>query len=237
MTKLPLLFLIFLFLITGIYLNRSYAYFYDFLGQNYLAPPNSETTIIFGNQSSSKSIKYAALGDSLTAGVGVADIKSSYPYLIAQKLSSKNNVELVNLAHPGDVSSDLLLKLPEVLSQKPDLITILIGINDIHNLKSVKEFESNLSQIITTLKRGNGKIYLLSIPYLGSDKIVYFPYNLILDFRTKQFNNVIKKLSKNYGLEYIDLYPLTKSEDFYSSDQFHPGEEGYKAWSKVVNVN
>ncbi len=238
MKKMWLYFLILLFLILVIYLNRSYAYFYSFLSQNVFIPPPHEATIMIGNQPGSQTIKYTALGDSLTEGAGVSDYKNSYPYLIAQKLSSKNNVKLVNLAHGGDTSSDALTnQLPKALPEKPDLITVLIGVNDIHNLKSLKEFKDNYTQVISTLKKSGAKIYVLSIPYLGSDKIVFFPYNLILDFRTKQFNNVIKRISTDLRIGYIDLYSLSKPAHFYSPDQFHPGDQGYNEWAKAINVN
>lgn len=229
--------LLVLLVIVAIYLNRSYAQFYDFLNQAHLTTPVHDTTIIVGNQSGVNPIKYLALGDSLTAGVGVSDYKNSYPYLLAEKLSLKNNVELTNLAHAGDTSSDLLTTLPKVLSLKPDLITVLIGVNDIHNLKSLSEFENNYIQIVSALKKTNAKIYLLSIPYLGSEKIVYFPYNFILEFRTKQFNNVIKKISLDNQVTFIDLNASKKPANFYSLDQFHPGKAGYQVWSEVINVN
>lgn len=236
MKKLQFYFLILLFLITGIYLNMSYAYFYNFLSQNKLVSPVSLTAVTVGTRG--QAIRYVALGDSLTTGVGVSDIKNSLPYLVAQKLSETNNVTLVNLAHAGDTSSDVLTsQLPGVESYKPDLVTLLIGVNDIHNLKSDKEFEENLIQIVSSLKKSGAKIYLLSIPYLGSKRTVFFPYNFILDFRTKQFNNIIKKAAADFGTNYIDLYHLNKSADFYSSDQFHPSEEGYKEWAKAINVN
>lgn len=226
------------FLIIGIYLSLSYAYFYNFLGQNNLVAPAHGTTVMIGSQPDSPTIKYVALGDSLTEGVGASDYKNSYPYLTAQKLSSKNNVKLVNLAHAGDTSADVLTnQLPKALPEKPDLIMILIGVNDIHNLISLKKFEDNMTQLVKVLKQTNAKIYLLSIPYLGSDKIVFFPYNLILDLRTKQFNNVIKKVSTDTGAGYIDLYSVNKSANFYSPDQFHPGEAGYKEWAQIINVN
>lgn len=227
----------FLFLITGIYLYRIYTYFYSFLGQNQLASPISETTIMVGNQSGSRIIKYVALGDSLTEGVGVSDIKSSYPYLIAQKLSGKFNVKLVNLAHGGDTSSDVLAnQLAQAIAQKPDLITILIGINDIHNLKSLTEFENNYTQIMTNLKKSGAIIYMLSIPYLGSDKIVFFPYNFILDFQTRQFNLIVKKVADKFNVHYIDIYSVQKTDGFYSQDEFHPSKKGYNEWMKVMNA-
>lgn len=225
-------------LIIGIYLNRSYAYFYNFLGSNRLSSPVSETEITIGNQSKNGTIKYVALGDSLTAGVGVSDIKMSYPYLIAQKFSLDENVTIINLSNAGDTSKNVLEnQLPKVSSEKPNIITLLIGVNDIHNLVPLSEFENNYTQILSNLKNSKAKIFVFSIPYLGSNKIVYFPYNFILDFRTKQFNSVIKKISTNLKIEYIDLYSLNKAKNFYSSDQFHPGEEGYKEWAKSFNAN
>lgn len=177
-------------------------------------------------------IKYLALGDSLTAGVGVSDYKNSFPYLIAKKL---NNAELINLARSGDTSSDVLIyQIPKVLLQKPDLITLLIGTNDIHNLVTLEKFESNLTQTVQALKHTNAKIYLLSVPYLGSNKTILPPYNLILNLRTKQFNDEIKKVSADFGVNYIDLYSLKKPADFYSADQFHPAAAGYSIWASYI---
>lgn len=230
--------ILFIILIAGIYLNRSYAYFYNFLSQNRLIAPPHEITTTAGNNSGGRIIKYTALGDSLTAGVGTVDYKDSYPYLLARKLSSGNQVELTNLAHAGDNSSDVLAtQLPQALSQKPDLVTLLIGINDIHNLKSVEEFRNNYTQIVSSLKKSGARIYLLSIPYLGSPKTVLLPYNLILDFRTRQFNSVIKKVATNYGAFFVDLYSTNHPAGFYSIDEFHPSAEGYREWTKEINVN
>ncbi len=229
--------LLVLFFIAAVYLIWSYSYFYNFLGKTNLTAPSHETSVMIGNHNTQAST-YVALGDSLTAGVGVSDYQKSYPYLIAQKLSSKNNVQLINLAHPGDMSQDVLInQTPQAEYLKPDLITLLIGVNDIHNLKSLREFEANYSKIVSSLKKSGARIYLFSIPYLGASKIVYPPYNLILDLRTKQFNRVIKKISIDYGVNYIDLYALSKSVNFYSPDQFHPGAQGYKEWATQINVN
>ncbi len=221
-----------------IYLIGNYVYFFDFLGQKHLAPPPHETKTLIGTHPGNRIIKYVALGDSLTAGVGASDYQNSYPYLLAQKLSAQNNVELWNFSQSGARSDDVLTKqLPQALSAKPNLVTLFIGINDIHGLKSLTEFKNNYNQIVSALQKNGAKVYLLSIPYLGSDKIVLFPYNLIWAARTKQFNEAIKKAALEYRAVYIDLYPLTKSAQFYSADQFHPSDQGYKEWLKVINVD
>lgn len=228
--------LIILLIIGIIYLNGSYAQFYNFLSQKRLLPPSHSINTTIGN-SNNETIKFTTLGDSLTAGVGVSDYKLSYPYLTALKISSKK-VALINLARTGATSKDVLIdQVPQAISAKPDVITLLIGVNDVHNLVSLKKFEDNLTQSVKALKQTKARIYLLSIPYLGSDKIVFFPYNLILDLRTKQFNEIIKKTTKDFGVNFIDLYSLKKPADFYSEDQFHPSKSGYKVWSEVINVN
>lgn len=230
--------LLVLLLIIGGYLNLTYAYFYNFLSQKHLVAPIHETKVIISNNLTTQTIKYVSLGDSLTEGVGASVYQKTYPYLLARKLSSKNNAELVNLARAGDTSEDVLAnQLPQALSARPDLVTLLIGVNDLHNLISLKRFEDNYTEIVSNLKKSGAKIYLLSIPYLGSSKIIYPPYNLILDFRTKQFNSVIKKKAAEMKVEYIDLYSLKKGPTFYSPDQFHPSDFGYEEWSKAINVN
>ncbi len=230
--------LLFILLIIAVYLNLTYAYFYQFIREHHLASPTHETKIIVGNSPKAQTIKYVSLGDSLTEGVGASAYQKTYPYLLARKLSSKNNVELINLSRAGDTSEDVLVnQLSQALLAKPDLVTLLIGVNDIHNLKSLKEFENNLSQIASSLKNSGARIYILSVPYLGSPKIVYFPYNFLLDLRTKQFNTVVKKVATDIKAEYIDLYSLSKSVGFYSSDQLHPSDFGYEEWSKSINVN
>jgi len=236
--KKLLIIVLILILITGIFLNRSYAYFYNFFNQNRLTASPHEKIVITGNNSEGRIIKYAAMGDSLTAGVGTADYRDSYPFLLANKLASENQVELINQARAGDNSSEVLaVQLPQVLSLNPDVVTLLIGTNDIHNLKSLEEFNRNYTQIVSQLKKTGAKIYLLSIPYLGSSKIVSFPYNFLLDLRTKQFNGVIKKAAADYGVFFVNLYAINQPAGFYSADQFHPSAEGYKTWAKEINVN
>lgn len=227
--------LLVVFLILAIYLNRSYAYFYDFLNQHPLSASIHKEALTVGSQPDLPTIKYLSLGDSLTAGIGGSDYRNSYPYLIAQKLSLKNNVVLINLGQPKDTSTDVLLnQIPKVSGLKPDLITVLIGINDVHDLIPVTKFEANLTQIVKALKQTNAKIYLLSIPYLGAAATRLPPYNFIVDFQIRQFNDVIKKMSTDFGANYIDLYSLKKPADFYSSDQFHPSNTGYSLWATYI---
>ncbi len=237
MKKVTLLILIALI----IYLNRTYARFYDYIGSHLQAYP--VLTSYHSENAASKKIIYVALGDSLTAGVGTNNVIETYPYLIATKIKNSQNVEVYNLAYPGDQSSQLLKnQLPQALTENPDLVTILVGINDLHNFISENQFKKNYQEVIKELKnKTHSKIVLINIPYLGSSKTLFFPWNLILDYKTKQFNRVIEDLANENNLKYIDLYSTKKSfeqdNSLYSADLFHPSPSGYGFWAEVINAN
>lgn len=189
-------------------------------------------------------LKYVALGDSLTAGVGATDYKDTYPYIAAQKLLAKSfEVTYVNFGMSGAESSNVLnSQVPKALLENPDYISVMVGINDVHNLRSVGEYQKNMSQILKILEtKTKAKITVINIPLLGYENW-RSPYRDLLDLRTKQFNDALKNLPEIKGTNFIDLYTQTKEQflldtSLYSSDLFHPNNQGYILWGNLINVN
>lgn len=225
-----------------IYLNRSYAYFYGHIHSENLSRPAQKISIIGGR--SEKTLKYVSLGDSLTSGVG-AQNNNSYPYLLAKKLSAdKTQIKLFNFSTPGADSSDVLnTQIPLAIARKADLLTLLIGINDIHNLVGEQKFKENYENIISRLKTNTqAKIVVINIPYLGNKKILLFPYSIFLSYETQQFNKIIKTIALTNNIKYIDLYsksydPFQNDGSLYSADYFHPSDKGYALWSNYIYEN
>ncbi len=239
-----------LLLALTVYLNRSYAAFYDLIGQKHLGSPYTRNTFLieslptdFKNDKLT-TVKYVALGDSLTAGVGSTNYKETYPYIAAKKLLSKSyEVTFENLGKPGAESSDVLnSQIPKAVLENPDYVSILVGINDIHNLKSITEYKRNMSQILETLKtKTHAKITVIDIPLLGYENW-QFPYRDLLDLRTRQFNDALKNLPEIKNVNFIDLYTRSREQflldkNLYSSDLFHPNNQGYIFWGNLINVN
>ncbi|MFA6215410.1 MAG: SGNH/GDSL hydrolase family protein [Patescibacteria group bacterium] len=230
-----------------LYLNRSYAYIYDRLKIINLTSPAMSPTYLVKSPSQNpdlKSIKYAALGDSLTAGVGTGDFQETLPYLIAAQLAKKNDVSLANLGMPGAKTEDVInYQINQAIALAPDYITLFIGINDIHGLVSAKSFETNLQKIINRLaSETKAKIIIINVPYLGAANLILPPWNFYFNQKTKHFNEIIKKLSSEKSLCYIDLYQPTKNQlqndqKFYSPDLFHPSAYGYQLWSAIIYAN
>ncbi len=229
----------------GGYFYLHYAGYYNYLKAHPQDNPSTESHYIVPSQNPARTITYMALGDSLTAGVGVTDFKQTYPYLVAQKLAvADQTVNLVNLGQPSATTDDLIkTQLPAVAKAQPDYITLLIGTNDIHNHAFASTFKTNFHKIIGRLvAQPKAKITVLTIPYLYSTKINFWPYDYELDYETQKFNQIIKDETTNFGLKYVDLYALT-SEQFkgdsslYSVDLFHPSASGYKLWGDLINAN
>lgn len=222
-------------------MNLSYGRIYNEVTIKNLKSPDAEKTYLIDTNKDNKNLTYVSLGDSLSAGVGTNDYKQSYPYLTAEKLSSINNITLKDISYPGFKSADVKnILLPITLSTKPDIITILIGVNDIREDISNNEFKNNYEQIVQSLtKNTKAKIYIISIPFLGSSSLILPPYNYYFNFKTNEFNKIIKNLSTKYNVGYIDLYSPTitefkKSDSYYSADLFHPSAKGYAFWANII---
>lgn len=224
-------------LVVFVYLHFAFARFYNFIGAQNLTSPIRENFFSIKNPQGGSSLKYVALGDSLSAGVGSEDPQQTLVYQYALHLAENVlQVDVVNLAVPGATTEDVIQnQIPAVIAQQPDYITLLIGINDLHNRVPPETFRSNfkviLSHLITQTK---ANILIMNLPYLGSGKLVYPPYNFLLDYRTKQFNDIIADLSTEKRIHLVNLYGAPV---IYSSDQFHPSGAGYMIWRTLINAN
>jgi len=239
------LIIILVVIVLGIYLNRAYAHIYNTLDQAHLLAPDKLGTYVVGDNKSSTNLTYVALGDSLTAGVGTTEYQDSYPYLLAQKLAgTQTKVTLTNLAIPGFKTKDLIdNSLATAIVSQPDIITLLIGVNDLHGNISATDFQQNYQQILTELTtKTTAQIYLINLPQIGSNQLLWPPYNYYFRWQTKNFNQIIKDLAVQYKLNYIDLNTptaqvLKNNGPIYSVDSFHPSALSYKSWAEIIYAN
>lgn len=229
-----------------LYLNRAYAHIFSYLNSRNPGNPTTNVSITFqpSNTSGSK-ITYVALGDSLTAGVGAADSAGAYPFKIAKLLADGRDAEvtLVNLGQSGAVSDDVLrVQVPQVAALHPNVVTLLIGINDLHNRVSEDTFQENLINIVDALSLTTKHINIITIPYLGGTKAFLPPYQTYFNWETKGYNNALRVALAEKNITLIDLYSFTKDREragggYYSADDFHPSTAAYNFWGKTIYDN
>lgn len=233
---------IIIFGILLIYLLLSFNAIYYRIGHSNISLLKVESMYNFNEQLENGPIKISTLGDSLTYGQGADNFSEAYPYLLAKKIAGeKQTVNLAPLAFPGAMTSDLInYYLDQAVAFQPDIATVLIGVNDLHNHVSLLEFKENYQKIITTLKTNpQSKIYLISLPFIGDNVLMLPPYQKYFFEETKKYNEIIKTLAKENQVEYIDITTETaelfkKSGNHYSADHFHPSALGYKIFEQLI---
>lgn len=231
---------VFIFLVA--YLFVAHHYIYKRISDAGLKSPDTRGEYFIGSGiNTGAKINYTALGDSLTAGVGVSKYEESYPYQLAQKISGgSDDITLRDRAYPGARTSDLINGLLDTaIKDRPDVVTLLIGVNDIHGNVSKTIFTKNYTEILRRLKtETKANIFTISIPYIGTASLLAPPYNSYFKYQTIEYNKIIKQLAQENNIKYIDLYTPTErmfeNEAFYSADSFHPSARGYELWSEII---
>ncbi|MDD2680850.1 MAG: SGNH/GDSL hydrolase family protein [Patescibacteria group bacterium] len=242
--KINYLMLILAILLGYLYLSHTLIY-YRIHSAHLQATNNKYSYDLISNPADENILIYAAVGDSLTAGVGTSFYEESYPYLLANKISAEGkNIIHENFSYPGARTENIVNDfLNPIIEAQPNIITLLIGTNDIHGKVNVKQFEENYEFILKELSsKTNAKIYLLSIPHIGSNTLILPPYNYYFNYKENQFNRVIYALGLKYEVQYINLTdPTTKSLKsngvYYAADSFHPSALGYADWANIIYAN
>ena len=179
-------------------------------------------------------MRYLALGDSYTIGTGASDESRAWPSLIAARLGA----ELTNPAVNGYTTEDLIRdELPLVRKVKPELVTVLIGVNDLVQGRTPDQYRRSLAKIYDTVAAY--KVVAVSIPtwsyvpaaadFGGADRV---------DSLTRNFNEVARQQAASRGFGWVDLGPVSTSrigsEGWVASDRLHPGDAQYQAWAEVI---
>jgi acyl-CoA thioesterase I len=104
-----------------------------------------------------------ALGDSLTAGLGLA-IEESFPVRLQAWLRDHGvDAEVANAGVSGDTSAGGLARLDWSLAQPADAVLVEFGANDALRGVDPSETHKNLDEILSRLDHRNAKVLLLGM--------------------------------------------------------------------------
>jgi acyl-CoA thioesterase-1 len=104
-----------------------------------------------------------ALGDSLTAGLGVLP-DEAYPALLEQRLRREGYAyRVVNAGVSGDTTAGGLRRVDWVLRSRPVLAIVALGANDGLRHQSVPAIRDNLAQIVRRLRAASVGVLLVGM--------------------------------------------------------------------------
>ncbi len=158
-----------------------------------------------------------ALGDSLTEGLGVAEI-DNYPSQLQKLLPA--HIEVINAGLSGETSTGLLNRLDWVLKQKPNLTILNIGANDAMRALPIDLTRKNIDQIITKIKQSNSAVILAGMQI----------YDNLGKQYVQDFNALYPKLAAKHGILLIPFFleHVAGIPQYNQKDLLHPNVEGYK---------
>ncbi|MEM9557638.1 MAG: arylesterase [Acidobacteriota bacterium] len=137
-----------------------------------LIEPASEPVADPAAEAPDDEIVLVFLGDSLTAGFGVAE-DEAYPALIGEALrADRQPVRVVNAGVSGDTTAGGLRRLDWVLRQRPDLVVVVLGGNDGLRGLDLEASEQNLRSIVERARAAGARVLLggmLIPPSYGED--------------------------------------------------------------------
>ena len=104
-----------------------------------------------------------ALGDSLTAGLGVAR-DEAYPALLEARLRRAGFAyRVVNAGVSGDTTAGGLRRLDWVLRSRPEVVIVALGANDGLRGQPVAALRDNLTAIVTRLRESGTRVLLVGM--------------------------------------------------------------------------
>ena len=189
-------------------------------------------------------IRYLALGDSYTIGTGASDNAHNFPSILANQLSkaARKQVALANPAVNGYTTLDLIAKELNYLDGKPDLVTVLIGVNDLVQNRSVEEYRASLRQIydrIRGLGLPAGRVAAISIPnWSVVPAAAQYGEPQLIKAVTNDYNTAAREEALERGFVWVDITGVSTyrlgSPGWIAGDQLHPGDVQYEAWAEVI---
>ena len=165
-----------------------------------------------------RTLRLVALGDSLTAGLGLPQ-DQAFPEVLEKALRAKGyDVEVSNAGVSGDTAADGLARYDWAVPEGADALIVELGANDMLRGLDPAAAEASLAQILTRAKSAHIATLLTGMraaPNLGADY-------------QARFDAIYPDLANRFG---VALYPffldgVAADPKLNQKDGLHPTREG-----------
>jgi len=181
--------------------------------------------LIMATAAQAQTVTIAALGDSLTAGYGLAQDEGFVPQLEAWLQSQGADVQVMNAGVSGDTTAGGLSRVDWTLTPEVDAIIVTLGGNDYLRGLDPAVSRANLDGILSAGQEAGVQMLLVGLS-VGA--------NYGLDYK-QEFEGMYADLAAKYD---IPLYPDFAAglraaagmqegmSEFLQADGLHPNAEG-----------
>lgn len=185
--------------------------------------------------------RYLALGDSFTIGTGTTPDRSFPAVLVNRWWDQGLECDLRNPAVNGYTTDDLIRdELPLVESYRPDLVTVLIGANDIVAASREERYRAQLRRIHDRIVANAPAAKRCALPqpdWSLTPAGAAFGDVARIAKTIERFNAIAREEAERAGAGYVDIFPLMREQmrrGMTAPDGLHPSAEAYAAWADAL---
>jgi lysophospholipase L1-like esterase len=154
--------------------------------------------------------------------------------------------QVLNQGISGETTAGLLKRLNVFDQTQPDVIFVMIGINDLLRGRLDSEILDDQRRVIESLKAAHpqAKIVMQSVlphaveqvTWEGRDRLLAIP-----NHRIKELNEAMEAIASTESVDFFNLYPLFVNSEGnlrreLSSDGLHLSTQGYEVWGIALQV-
>lgn len=193
---------------------------------------------------SPRALRFAALGDSLTSGVGdpVDGGWRGWAALLGGALGparaagagagGESPVRFHNFAVSGALTRDVEeQQVPAVLDFGPDIASVVVGVNDtLRCAFDIQDIAQRLDRACAALAARGAVLLTTCLPDPGSMLGLPLPLARPLARRQRALNAVVHALAARYDTIHLHMADAAWVGDrsLWSADRLHPGERGHR---------
>lgn len=180
-------------------------------------------------------MRFVALGDSTTAGLGdpLPDGRwRGWAALLADGLAAPGGVDFLNVATSGALTADVRRdQLPAALARRPHLASVVVGGNDtLRGAFDLDRISTDLDHVVGALRACGATVLTARLPDPG--RMFNLPPLLArpMSRRVAGLNRVADEIAAAHGTVHLDLAGQAGiyARPMWSVDRLHPSERGHR---------
>ena len=185
-------------------------------------------------------MRYVALGDSYTIGTSVEE-HERWPNQLAVRVPGLDLV--ANLGVNGYTSDDLInLELPKLDRLQPELVSVLIGVNDVVQGVPDAQYAGNVVVVLEELlgRLPSGRIVCVATPdYTRTPEGARYGQPDQQSDAVVRINLILREACEQRGIRFVaEVFELsqTVSDDpsLVAPDGLHPSGAQYRLWVRAI---
>src|SRR6266702_5011386 len=176
--------------------------------------------------------RFAALGDSITVGMGDPVPGGGWRGWAALLAGSLPQPEVHNLATLGALAADVeRVQLPAAIALRPEVASVVVGVNDtLRGDFDPERTGASVGRTVAALRAGGAEVLTMRLPDPG--QMFGLPGALArpLARRMRAVNAAVDEVARRHGTVHLDAArdPATYERRYWSVDRLHPNDRGHR---------